>query len=218
MPKARAWKDALYHEFARVGKALASPLRLELLDLLSQGPKSVESLAHELEATVANVSQHLRILAQAQLVQSQRSGTFVIYRLAHPHIVALLHQIQAVSEGLHAEIRELRQACLSDRDALPPVTAQELQQFIASGDVYLIDVRPAAEYAAGHLPGALSVPLPEVARHFQHWDDSRPIVAYCRGRYCLYAQDAVEILRQHGVKSRRTEVGVWDWPGAAPVG
>lgn len=218
MTDARTWKDSLYRHFARVGKALASPRRLELLDLLSQGPKSVETLARELAATVANVSQHLQILAQAQLVIGEKSGTYVIYRLADPGIVDLLAHLHAVSEGLYAEVREWRRAYLTNRDSLAPVTAEELRELVSSGEVYLIDVRPASEYAAGHLPGAVSVPLPEVDEHVQGWQDTRPIVAYCRGRYCLYARDAVDRLAQHGVVARRTEVGVWDWPDAISAG
>lgn len=202
----------MYEQFARVGKVLASPRRLELLDLLSQGPKSVETLAQELAASVANVSQHLRILAQAQLVTTQKSGTFVIYRLANPAIVPLLDQIHAVSEGLFAEVREWRRTYLTDRDALAPVTADELRRRMTAGDVCLIDVRPVSEYEAGHLPGALSVPVSEIATHFQQWQDPRPVVAYCRGRYCLYARDAVEALAKQGVSAQRTDVGVWDWP------
>lgn len=208
----RQWKDNVYAQFARVGKALASPRRLELLDLLSQGPKTVETLAREIAASMANVSQHLQILAQAQLVTTEKSGTFVIYRLASPDVADLLDQIHGVSEGLYAEVRELRRTALTDRDALAPVTADELQQLITTGEVYLIDVRPAAEYAAGHLPGAISVPLDDVAHHFEKWQDSRPIVAYCRGRYCLYARDAIHTLASLGITARRSEVSVHDWP------
>ncbi len=214
----RAWKDQVYGQFARVGKALASPRRLELLDLLGQGPKSVETLAHETATTLANVSQHLQILAQSHLVTSHKSGTYVIYQLASLEVAALLEQIHGVSEHLLAEVRELRTRYLTQRDTLAPVNAEELRTLMETGAIYLIDVRPAAEYATGHLPGAISVPLPEVLDHFQDWLDPRPIVAYCRGRYCLYARDAVEILQQQGLSARRTEVGVLDWPGAAATG
>lgn len=218
MLETRAWKDALYREFARVGKALASPHRLELLDLLSQGPKSVETLARELSATIANVSQHLQVLARAQLVTTQKSGTFVIYRLANPSVVALLDHVHVVAERLYAEVRELHQDYLTNRDSVAPVTAEELRQWLASGAVYLIDVRPTSEYAVRHLPGAVTVPLSEVAEHFREWQDPRIVVAYCRGRYCLYARDAVDILARQGVDARRTEISVWDWPDPTHAG
>jgi rhodanese-related sulfurtransferase/DNA-binding transcriptional ArsR family regulator len=208
----RPWKDHVYAQFARVGKALASPRRLELLDLLSQGPKTVETLAHEIAVSVANVSQHLQILAQAQLVATQKSGKFVIYRLASPHVADLLDQIHGVTEELSAEVRELRRTALTDRDTMAPVTADELQRLVSTGEVYLIDVRPAAEYAAGHLPGAISVPLEDVTSHFEKWQDPRPVIAYCRGRYCLYARDAVDALASLGITARRTDVTVRDWP------
>lgn len=214
----RQWKDHVYDQFARVGKALASPRRLELLDLLSQGPKTVETLAQEIATSVANVSQHLQILARAQLVTTQKTGTFVIYRLASPTIADLLGQIHGVSEGLYAEVRELRRTYLTDRDTLAPVTAEQLQQLLTTDEVYLIDVRPPSEYAAGHLPGAISVPLEDVASHFEAWRDPRPVVAYCRGRYCLYARDAIAVLQTLGITARRTDVTVHDWPVSERTG
>ncbi len=207
----RVWKDRLYGQFARIGKALGSPRRLEMLDLLSQSPKSVESLARELGSSVANVSQHLQILLEAQLVATRKQGTFVIYRLANETVAQLLELLETVSEECLADVRELRDLYLTQRDALSPVSDRELEALIQEGTVYLIDVRPPSEYAAGHLPGALSIPLPELAERLQEWDPDRPIVAYCRGRYCLYARDAVEVLRDAGFSARRSEVGVREW-------
>lgn len=218
MENARVWKDQLYGHFARVGKALASPRRLELLDLLSQGPKSVETLAHEISATVANVSQHLQILTQAHLVISHKSGTFVIYRLSSSEVVTLLEEVHSVTENLFSDVRALRAMYLTQRDTLAPVSAEELHTLVDAGNLYLIDVRPASEYEAGHLPGAISVPLPEVDSHFFEWSDSRPIVAYCRGRYCLYAREAVEILSRQGLIARRTEISVQDWVKSGQAG
>lgn len=208
---ARLWKDQVYGQFARIGKALGSPRRLEILDLLSQSPKSVENLAHELGSSVANVSQHLQTLLEANLVATRKQGTYVIYRLASETVGQLLGFLQRVSEERLADVRELRDLYLTQRDALAPVNDRELEALIDEGDIYLIDVRPPLEYKAGHLPGALSVPLPELAEHFENWHSERPIVAYCRGRYCLYARDAVEILRDLGLSARRSETGMRDW-------
>ncbi|NMP23707.1 ArsR/SmtB family transcription factor [Sulfobacillus harzensis] len=213
----RRWKDAVYGQFARIGKALGHARRLEILDLLSQGPKNVETLANELAASSAAVSRHLQILFEAHLVTFEKQGTYVIYQLARDAVADLVHQIQAVSEDVLADVRELHRLYLTQHDALEPVGHEELKDLIAAGTVYLIDVRPPAEYAEGHLPGAISVPLPDVADHFAAWHDDRPIVAYCRGRYCLYARDAVRILQQHGVAARRSEVTVWNWGGPQPI-
>lgn len=207
----RIWKDQLYGQFARIGKALGSPRRLELLDLLTQSPKSVENLARELRTSVANVSQHLQILLEARLVVTRKQGTYVIYRVANDQVGQLIGMLQAVSEECLADVRELRDLYLSQRDALEPVSHQELEILIEEGSVQLIDVRPAPEYEAGHLPGALSIPLPDLAEHMSEWDPDRPVVAYCRGRYCLYARDAVAVLRRAGFAARRTEVGVREW-------
>lgn len=210
--ESRIFKDQVYGQFARVGKALASARRLELLDLLSQGPKSVEGLAREMQASVANVSQHLQTLAQARLVTAHKQGTFVIYRLANSRVTDLLRGIQGLSEEVLAEVRELRQMFLTQRDVLDPVGREELVQMMENpSGVYLIDVRSGQEYEAGHLRGAVSVPLPEVADHFRDWSGPQQIVAYCRGAYCLYARDAVAVLGSMKITARRTEVSVHDW-------
>ena len=212
----RAWKDAVYGQFARIGKALGHARRLEILDLLAQGPKNVETLAHELAASSAAVSRHLQILLEAHLVVFQKHGTYVVYQLARHSVADLVHQIQVVSEDVLADVRELHHLYLTQQDALDPVNPEELQALMATGTVYLIDVRPPAEFAAGHLPGAVSVPLPDVADHFAAWQDDRPIVAYCRGRYCLYARDAVQILREQGLVARRSEITMRGWGSGRP--
>lgn len=212
----RAWKDAVYGQFARIGKALGHARRLEILDLLAQGPKNVETLAHELAASSAAVSRHLQILLEAHLVVFQKHGTYVVYQLARHSVADLVHQIQVVSEDVLADVRELHYLYLTQQDALDPVNPEELQALIATRTVYLIDVRPPAEFAAGHLPGAVSVPLPDVADHFAAWQDDRPIVAYCRGRYCLYARDAVQILREQGLVARRSEITMRGWGSGRP--
>lgn len=208
----RGWKDEVYGQVARVGKALASPRRLEILDLLGQGPKSVEELARELGASVANTSQHLRQLSTARLVRSHKRGTYVIYELASPAVSALTASVEDASEALLLELVALRQRGFGDPTDADPLPLDQLHALVACQAVYLIDVRPAAEYAARHLPGAVSVPLPMLAEHFRGWSSPMPVVAYCRGRYCLYARDAVRFLHQQGIRARRTEASVRDWP------
>lgn len=212
----RVWKDAVYGQFARVGKALGHARRLEILDLLAQGPKNVETLAEALAASSAAVSRHLQILLEAHLVTFQKHGTYVVYQLAQHSVADLMRQIQTVSEAVLADVRELYHLYLTEQDALAPVSPEELEALMAKESVYLIDVRPRTEYEAAHLPGAVSVPLPEVADHFASWQDSRPIVAYCRGRYCLYARDAVQLLQQRGLVARRSEITVGEWGGDRP--
>ena len=211
----RAWKDEVYGHMARMGKALSSPRRLEILDLLAQGPKSVEQLAGELEASVANTSQHLNQLKSARLVRSHKQGTYVIYELAGPAVDRLRESVEETGEALLLELGSARRHYFSDPVDQDPVPLRELQSLMAADAIYLIDVRPAAEYAAQHLPGAVSVPLPTLAEHFRTRPGDQPVVAYCRGRYCLYARDAVRYLHQQGVSVRRTEVSVCDWPPAA---
>lgn len=204
----RAWKDAIYGQFARIGKALGHARRIEILDLLSQGPKNVETLAGELACSSAVVSRHLQILLEAHLVMFQKHGTYVVYQLTRNSVADLARQIENVSEDVLADVRELHRLYVTQQDALDPVDSEELRALMATGTIYLIDVRPAAEFESGHLPGAVSVPLPEVADHFVEWRDDRPIIAYCRGRYCLYARDAVRLLRQQGLVARRSEISV----------
>ncbi|MDA8198006.1 MAG: metalloregulator ArsR/SmtB family transcription factor [Thermaerobacter sp.] len=208
----RAWKDEVYGHVARMGKAMASPRRLEILDLLAQGPKSVEQLAGELLASVANTSQHLHQLKGARLVRSHKAGTYVIYELAGPAVNRLLESVEVAGESLLLELGVARQQYFPDPADADPVPLGELQSLMASDALYLIDVRPVAEYAAQHLPGAVSVPLPMLAEHFRGWQGQKPVVAYCRGRYCLYARDAVRYLAQQGIAARRTEASVRDWP------
>lgn len=214
----RLWKDEVYGQVARVGKALASPRRLEMLDLLAQGPKSVEALARELAASVANTSQHLRLLHSARLVRSHKQGTYVIYELAGPAAAAVTAAVEDASEALLLEVGAVRQRAFDDPADVDPVPLDQLQSLVATHAVYLIDVRPAAEYAAQHLPGAISVPLPMLAQHFRGWSHPAPVVAYCRGRFCLYARDAVRFLHQQGIAARRTEASVRDWPPASATG
>jgi rhodanese-related sulfurtransferase/DNA-binding MarR family transcriptional regulator len=212
MPTAhRAFKDALYTQFARVGQAVSSPKRLELLDLLGQGEKTVEQLAEQTATAVKNTSAHLRALRQARLVETRRDGTYVWYRLADEAVAAFLLALQALGRHRYAEVREVAESYLERRDTLEPILPEELRRRLDAGDVTLIDVRPGDEFAAGHIPGALSVPVAELADRLRELPKRKEIVAYCRGRYCVLAVTAVELLRQRGYRARRLIESIPAW-------
>jgi len=211
MPDHRRLKDTLYDCWARVGKAVGSPKRIELLDLLAQGEKSVELLAAEADLTVTNASAHLAALHAARLLERRKAGQFVYYRLADPAIVELLRQLQEVGRRQFREVQDVARAYLDDRDRLEPVVAAELRRRLREGGVTVLDVRPAHEFAAGHIPGAVSVPPGTLQRRLSEIPRDREIVAYCRGPYCVYADDAVRLLRRRGVESKRLDVGFPEW-------
>ena len=210
----RAFKDQLYDQFARIGKALASPHRLELLDLLAQGERSVEDVARETGMSVANASQHLQTLRAAQLVTARRDGIHAFYRLADGQVFRLWQAVRDVGAVRLAEIDRLATAFLGDRSTLEPVEAAELLERLRQGDVVLLDVRPEEEYRAGHLPGARSVPLATLDAQASQLPRDREIVAYCRGPYCLFSDEAVALLRARGYAARRLAIGFPDWRAA----
>ena len=207
----RAFKNQLYEQFARIGKALSSAHRLELLEVLAQGEHSVEVLAHETGMSVANASQHLQILRAAQLVEVRREGVYIYYYLADECVFALWQTMRQVGEARIAEIDPIVDTYLHDRNVLQPIGATELLQRLVKGNVILLDVRPAEEYAAGHLPEALSIPVPELEARLSELPQDREIVAYCRGPYCVFADEAVTLLRTNGYHARRLEQGLPDW-------
>ena len=211
----RAAKTALFDAFAQAAKALASGRRIELLDVLANGERTVEALAGEVGLSVANTSQHLQILRQAGLVSSRRAGTSVHYRLAAPEVFELWRTLRALAASRLAEVERLAAAYLGARDQLEPVTREELARRLENGDpVLVLDVRPAAEHAAGHLPGAVSIPVEELHRRMAELPRDREIVAYCRGPYCAFAHEAVELLRDEGFAARRLEDGLPEWQAA----
>jgi rhodanese-related sulfurtransferase len=207
----REFKDPLYAQFARIGHAVASPKRIELLDLLSQGEKPVETLAEQAHTPLKNTSAHLRVLRQARLVETRREGTFVYYRLAGDDVVQLLRSVQRVAHNRLAEVEQVTHLYLTSRDALQPVTMAELRRLIRDHAVTVIDARPRAEYRAGHIPGALSVPVAELKRRIAEIPKDREVIAYCRGRYCIYSLEAVRLLRKRGYRARRAQEGLPDW-------
>ena len=211
----REIKTALFDEFARAAKALASGRRIELLDVLANGERTVEALAGEVDLSVANTSQHLQVLRQAGLVATRREGTSVHYRLAGPEVFELWRALRSLAAGRLAEVERLAAAYLGDRDQLEPVTREELARRLQDSDrLMVLDVRPAAEYAAGHLPGAVSIPVGELRRRLAELPRDREVVAYCRGPYCAFAHDAVALLREEGFQARRLEDGLPEWEAA----
>lgn len=210
----RAFKNAIYEQFGRVAKALANAHRLELLDVLAQGPRSVATLAEETALTVANASQHLQVLRRARLVQRQKDGTYVYYRLAGGDVVRLWQALRAVGEVRLADIDRIVRDYRTAPEALEPVGMAALRERVAAGDIVVLDVRPAEEYRHGHIAGARSIPVDELEARLDELPPDTEVVAYCRGPYCVFADEAVETLRAHGVSARRLDVGFPDWKAA----
>ena len=207
----RRFKDAVYEQFARIGKAVSSPKRLELLDLLCQGPRTVEALAREAGMTVANASQHLQVLRAARLVDAEKEGLFVTYRLADQLVCDFFRAMRLLAETRLAEIEQIKRLFLQRREGMEPVDRRALLERVRRGTVTVIDVRPAEEYRAGHIPGAVSIPLKELKPRLAELPKDQEIVAYCRGPYCVLAVEAVEMLRASGFRAVRLEDGVQDW-------
>lgn len=210
----RSFKATAYGELARVGKALASPWRLELLDLLAQAPRSVEGLAGQLQQPLANVSHHLQVLRRARLVEAERSGTWVIYRLASPEVATLAAALRVVGRTRLAELEAASRAFVDARDGLEPLSAAELRGRAERGEVTVLDVRPTEEFRAGHIRGARSVPLEELEQRLADLPADRPVVAYCRGPWCVMAVEAVTRLRERGFDARRLEESLVEWRAA----
>jgi rhodanese-related sulfurtransferase len=209
--RARELKDGVYAQFARIGKAVSAPKRIELLELLCQGPRTVEALAGQADLSVANASQHLQILRAARLVEAKKKGLFVEYRLADEGVLRFIHAMLALAEARLAEIGEITHAYLKARGALERVSGKEVMQRVRDGEVTVLDVRPVEEYRAGHIPGARSVPVSELKKRLAELPKNREIVAYCRGPHCVMAIEAVELLRKEGFRAHRMVEGVVDW-------
>jgi rhodanese-related sulfurtransferase/DNA-binding transcriptional ArsR family regulator len=207
----REFKDRLYAEFARMGKAMASPHRLEILEILAQGERTVESIAAETALSVANASRHLQQLRQAQLVLARRDGLYVHYRVAGPEVVSLVLALRHTAERHLAEVDRVVGDFFSDRDGFEPVTPEELAQRMTNGEVVLLDVRPHQEYAAGHIEGAQSMPVADIPTRLGELARDKKYVAYCRGPYCVYADEAVAVLRANGITAQRLTEGYPEW-------
>jgi DNA-binding transcriptional ArsR family regulator len=210
----RDFKNRLYGQLARLGKALSSPVRLEILELLAQGERSVDSLATEMDLSLANTSQHLQALRQAALVDSRKEGLFMYYRLVDPDVFELSKVIRSVAERRLADLERLVREHFGDRSGADAVRMDELLKRARSKQVVILDTRPAGEYVAGHIAGAISVPVDELHRRLKELSKGKEYVAYCRGPYCVYADRAVEILRANGRRARRLIEGFPEWRAA----
>lgn len=214
MPDQRV-KGDLFDQFARIGKAVSSGRRIEILDILANGERTVEALAEQVHLTIANTSQHLQILRDAGLVSSRREGTFVRYALAAPEVYEFWTSLRSLSANRLGDVERLVAAYVGSHDGLEPVTRRELYRRLRSGDrLVVLDVRPKDEFEAGHLPGAVSIPLAELERRLKQLPKNREVVAYCRGPYCAFAPEAVRVLNKRGYKARRLEDGFPEWSAA----
>jgi rhodanese-related sulfurtransferase len=207
----RTVKDRLYTAWADIAKALGSARRVELLDVLAQGERTVEALAKETGLTVNNTSSHLKVLKTVRLVETRREAQFVFYRLADDTVLHVMREIQALTRRRLHEVDQLARAHIDDRDSLEPVSAAELRRRLKAGDVTVIDVRPDVEFGAGHIAGAISIPLGGLERRLARVPRGRPVIAYCRGPYCVLAVEAVARLRKRGYQARRLAGGFPDW-------
>ncbi|MGH3449483.1 MAG: ArsR/SmtB family transcription factor [Haloechinothrix sp.] len=207
----RVAKDALYDGLASVAKAIGNGRRAEILDLLAQAERSVEELASEIDQSVANTSHHLQLLLRVGLVRTRREGTRIHYSLADPRVAGLWSAIRDIATTQLAEIEVLTTAYLGDRSGLDTMTRDQLANRLREGDIVVLDVRPEVEYRAGHIAGAVSVPVDEIAKRLRTIPKERQVVAYCRGPYCVYADDAVRALRRRGFRATRLDDGYPEW-------
>jgi rhodanese-related sulfurtransferase len=209
--KTRVFKDAIYEQIARIGKSLGSGPRLEILDLLCQGPRTVEVLAGQIGQSVANTSRHLQVLRRARLVEAEREGVYIRYRLADSEVCAFFLTLRKLAESRLLEVDEITREFLEARNTMEPVDRDLLVERVRSGEVTVLDVRPAEEYLAGHIPGAVSIPLDQLEERLAELPGDSEIVAYCRGPYCVMALDATDTLRSNGFEATRFEEGIADW-------
>jgi rhodanese-related sulfurtransferase/DNA-binding transcriptional ArsR family regulator len=210
----RAFKDGLYQQFARVGKALSSPPRIEMMELLAQRERTVESLADELGLTMGNTSAHLQVLREARLVETRKEGLFVHYRVADDVVLQLLESLRKTAEARLAEVDRLVESFFGDRKDVDAIGFDELKARLKAGSVILVDVRPTEEYAAGHIPGAISIPHDELEGRLRDLPKDQEVVAYCRGPYCVFADQVVATLKEKRRKARRLEGGLPEWKNA----
>ena len=207
-------KGDVYAHVARIAKAASSPRRLEILEVLAQAPRTVETLARQASLSVANTSRHLQVLREAGLVEGRRQGLFVEYRLSEPEVFDLVRLLRAIAERRLADVDRLVRTYLSTRDEMEALSREELRRRVRSGSVVVVDVRPSEEYRAGHIPGAISVPLKDLPRRLRELPARKEVVAYCRGPYCLMAFEALRVLRGRGRRARRLVEGFPEWRAA----
>ncbi len=206
----RRFKDEIYDQFSRIGKAVSSPKRLEIIDILCQGERTVEILANETSLTVANTSQHLQVLKTSRMVEQEKKGLYVVYRLA-PMVSDFFLSLRKVAENRIAEIEQIKNRFLEGKKGMEAINRDVLIERIKKDDIIVLDVRPSEEFNAGHINGALSVPLNELELILTKFSKGKDIVAYCRGPYCVLSIEAVELLNKKGYHAVRLEDGVLDW-------
>ncbi len=209
--EAREFKDFIYGEFARIGKAISSPKRIELLDLLTQGPKTVEALAADTKMSIANTSKHLQSLLESNLVDYTKDKNYVIYRLASEQVLMFVLALRGTAEERISDVKLVREGHILRQNSLSPISFEELAEKLNQDTVTLLDVRPFEEYKHGHLPHALSVPISELEHHLDSLSKDKEIVAYCRGPYCVYATEAVEFLKSRGYQATLLDAGINEW-------
>jgi rhodanese-related sulfurtransferase/DNA-binding transcriptional ArsR family regulator len=207
----RSFKDSLFEQFALIGKALSSGRRLEILELLAQGERSVEEVAEQAGLTFANASQHLQVLRSARLVAVRKDGLYARYRLTNDHALKLWLALRDFGEAEIAEIQHVVRNYLNDRAGMEAITADRLRSRMNQGDIVVLDVRPENEYQSGHIRGAVSIPVAELEHRLKQLPKRKVIVAYCRGPYCVFADEAVQLLRTRGYRADRLEVGFPEW-------
>jgi rhodanese-related sulfurtransferase/DNA-binding transcriptional ArsR family regulator len=207
----RRFKDSIYEQLSRLGKAISAPKRLELLDLLCQSPRTVEALAEQAALSVANASRHLQVLRAARLVEAEKKGLYVHYRMAGDDVARFFVGLRGLAESRLAEVEQVTHAYFEERGAPEAVDADELVRRVQNGEVTLLDVRPIEEYRAGHVPGAISIPIAELKVRLRELPNDRDVVAYCRGPYCVMALEAVELLRTKGFNAQHMNEGVADF-------
>lgn len=207
----RQFKDTLYQQFARVGKAVAAPKRMELLDILCQGPRTVEVLAQQADISVANTSQHLQVLRAARLVDAEKMGLYVEYRIADEEVLRFFVALRELAGNRLAEIETVTRQFFENRTDMEAIESQELSRRVKAGEVILLDVRPLEEFRAGHIPKAISIPVNELKNRLGELPGGKLIIAYCRGPYCVMSLEAVEILRNSGREAQRLKDGVPEW-------
>ena len=207
----RRFRDDIYEQFTRIGKAISSPKRLELLDLLCQGERTVEKLARAANLSVANASQHLKKLQAARLVVSEKSGSFVIYRVADESVNSFFHTMRVLAENRLAEIDQITRQFMESKESMEGVDREVLLQRARSGEAIILDVRPPEEYRAGHIEGAISIPMKALEEQLSNLPRDKEIVAYCRGPYCVMSIDAVQMLRARGFRAERLKDDVHEW-------
>ena len=207
----RLFKDRIYEQLARIGKAVSSPQRLEILDLLSQGERTVESLAQEAHLSTANTSRHLQVLRAARLVEAEKEGVFIRYRIADDAVSDFFRTLRLLAATRLAELAEIARRFFEGCETMELVDRKALLKRVRRGELLVLDVRPSEEYRAGHIPGAMSIPLKNLRQRLSELPRDQDIAAYCRGPYCVLAAQAVELLREHGLRAVRLEDSVQDW-------